>query len=351
MRKWPEPLRDRAAFLWAVLFFGLIQAGGYLLLKNLPHLDRFTHSGQGVLTAPAIEESIIQWQSDFLLTSAEPQDVVFVGDSSCLMGVMPAIIEKNTHLKVRNLGTLAWLSAEGHADVLRLFVQHHGPPKLFVYYACPYTFAVSRKEIDKIGYLSRFRAYVSRNDWAMRLDQPRSWFPSYHLASRLLGMMQAGDPHHYLEIARGPFLSDLETAKFMRQSKGYLIEPRGPCSRPEHNQPFHSSLSDDCASGLLQMFYLAEKHHFNMMVLMSPLPDYTKTPETGRSIGELEKGLRRLAHSHPRVTIASPLLRYYPVAQFGTPWHLTPEGAARNSEEIGKWLGLATKDLTFSARN
>src|SRR5438105_1600765 len=119
--------RDRAVLLWGVAFFGLAQATGFGRLQVTPRPERFSLGRSTVQRTPNPSESIIQWQSHAALTSRETEEVVFVGDSCCLMGVIPAIVENGTKLKTRNLGTNAYLGTAGHADLLQLYLDRHGP--------------------------------------------------------------------------------------------------------------------------------------------------------------------------------------------------------------------------------
>ncbi|MEI7493801.1 MAG: hypothetical protein WCJ92_04295 [Alphaproteobacteria bacterium] len=64
-------------------------------------------------------------------------DVIFVGDSSCLMGVSPKIIEEETGLKVLNLATYGGSGIIGYEAILRKYLKFNSPPKLIVYYISP----------------------------------------------------------------------------------------------------------------------------------------------------------------------------------------------------------------------
>ena len=64
-------------------------------------------------------------------------DVIFVGDSSCLMGVSPKIIEEETGLKVLNLATHGTSGIIGYEAILRRYLKFNSPPKLIVYYISP----------------------------------------------------------------------------------------------------------------------------------------------------------------------------------------------------------------------
>src|SRR5215470_15386989 len=111
--------RARRILLWAAVSFVACQAA-LGLARVRPPSQRFNEAElNGV---PTLAESIVQWQVSNLRDDLGPVDVVFFGDSSCLMGVMPRIVEDETGLRCWNFGTLGWLSTDGHADLLQLFV-------------------------------------------------------------------------------------------------------------------------------------------------------------------------------------------------------------------------------------
>lgn len=77
---------------------------------------------------------LLDYKSSF---TNENYDVIFFGDSSCLMGVSPKIIEKETGLKVLNLGTYGGTGIIGYEAILRSYLKSNNPPKLIIYYISP----------------------------------------------------------------------------------------------------------------------------------------------------------------------------------------------------------------------
>src|SRR5262249_10325294 len=132
--------RGRVAVLSAGLVFVLFQAASAGLLKHVwptpetpagvVQSERFWSGEPAPRGVPSLEESIIQWQAYHLLTSVDDQNVLFVGDSSCLMGVMPQVIAQKTGQKCWNLGTIGFMATDGHADMLDLYLAKNRPPQL-----------------------------------------------------------------------------------------------------------------------------------------------------------------------------------------------------------------------------
>ncbi|MBX9805929.1 MAG: hypothetical protein K2Y18_09300 [Alphaproteobacteria bacterium] len=72
-------------------------------------------------------------------TSLENQknDVVFIGDSSGLMGVIPKVIKEELGINVINLATLGNAGIIGYDVVLRKYLEKNTAPKLIVFYISP----------------------------------------------------------------------------------------------------------------------------------------------------------------------------------------------------------------------
>lgn len=63
----------------------------------------------------------------------QPAEVLFIGDSSCLIDVSAPQLERGLGLKVLNLGTLSYLDLPTHASMLREFVRANpGRPRIVV---------------------------------------------------------------------------------------------------------------------------------------------------------------------------------------------------------------------------
>lgn len=331
--------RARAAFLWACAFFGLAQLVGLAMLQIAPRPERIKLDGPGAAKIPDVCESTLQWQCHYLLTTNDREELLFIGDSSCLMGVMPAVVGDKTHLRTRNLGTLGYLGADGHADMLQLFVERHGVPKVCVYCVAPFTFTVSNQDIERVGCLKRFRAFAFGDAKVMTVKNPRTLVPTCRLGQCLGAFAEecciSAD---YLEMPRGPFPSDQDTRVLLEASKGYLADPTGPCRKLASPVPYDAHLHRDCVPGLVRMFETAERHKFRLVVLMNPVSDNHRTAETETAMQQTHARLQELAGPYAQVRIATPFLRYAPAESFASPNHLTPAGAAANSEVIGAML-------------
>lgn len=68
---------------------------------------------------------------------AQKNDIVFIGDSSCLTGVIPKVIEKYLNVTVVNIAGYGNSGIIGYDVILRRYLEKNPPPKLIVYYVSP----------------------------------------------------------------------------------------------------------------------------------------------------------------------------------------------------------------------
>jgi hypothetical protein len=216
-----------------------------------------------------------------------------------------------------------------------------------VYHVVPYTLTSSRDELTKIGYLKRFR------DWARIQPQETPvgicqaalsslWLRHLYRSART--WLTVRDARGYLTTQRGPYPSDEEIASLLHEQRGYVCEIKRMNSEqeweadaaryPEAARPF---LADGTEAGLRRLFEQAQARRFALLVVMNPVPEAWRNPQTDEAYQAVEQALRALAVPYPRVQVAAPLLRYYPNEQAAAFNHLTADGARRNSRELVEW--------------
>jgi hypothetical protein len=295
---------------------------------------------------PSLESSILQWQMDILLSRQIPEvDVLFLGDSSCLMGVIPRILEKKTGLKVWNLGTIAWLATEGHADVLQLYLKSHAKPRLIIYYISIYPLTATSAEINGLGYLDTFQTWLG-----LRPSFFVSRIPSY----RLRQLLQWTLPRRFLrkdflDHPRGPFPSDIEVHRLLLESHGSLIETRKEDMSKYSSPRLH--FSPDCVPGLQHLFALSDTYHVPLYIVLNPLPVCSKTPQLNVDLAQIHQELRKVIEGKRKVHIRIPFGRYFPNEDLATLYHLSERGAQRNTEELSQWISRLVRTSTTAMKN
>ena len=344
--------RSRQVVLWTVGWVVVLQGiatslpgypwPAYTQPEVAVQTERYYRAGGWTRSVPTLEESIIQWQVRHLLTEVPPQDIVFIGDSSCLMGVIPSRIEQRTGGSAWNLGTVGSLSTHGHARILEMYLQRHAKskPKLVVCVLAPPTLLRTAEEVEGSGVLNRFQEWLDGQDAGQAARAPLARLPGYRLrrpfyaaASQLFGDHRP--LQHILDAPRGPFYSDTAVAKTLLKNHGYLPEPRrNKLSAPiadEDEMP-----TEDSLAGIVRMFELARANSVKLLVLMTPLPESYRTAETVEDFERLEAELEEASQQFPNVDLGLPLLRYLADDQFGTPHHLTEGGASQNSDQMAQ---------------
>jgi hypothetical protein len=281
---------------------------------------------------PSLEESIIQWQIYHLTNLREKQEVILLGDSSCLMGLRPTLITEKTKLKTWGFGTVGWLRVKGHIDILRKSIRLIGPPRLLVYHVSVYPLCTPWKEIRKVEpWLNRYHEWV---DPALRSTH---WLPSFRFRQTLReAMVPRRFTEGFLTAPRAPFPSDSEVRDILWKERGVMTEPRaGDWKAPPSLSP---AIQPYAEGELRELFELADRSGFDVLLMMEPLPEIARTPGIEKAFERMEQDLRRLSRRYPRVFVYSPLPRYYPNSLCSSVTHLLAPGAVRNSLELSSWI-------------
>lgn len=306
--------------------------------------ERFNREGGWLRENPTLEESILHWQLYHMLTAVEPQDIVFTGDSSCLMGIMPTEISELTRLRTWNLGTMGSLSIRGQTHILELFLNKfpHSKPQLVVCYVAPPTLCRTRDEIENLGVYNQFQEWLHGFDsdrvthgWLSRLPVYRLRRPLLAAASDVVG---DNEGEWRLDVKRDKFPSDQDVRSALLKTRGYLVEPRRNQLPISDNFADHRMPTADSIQELTAMFELTAAQSVDLLFVMSPAPEKYRSPETDAAYRRTEQSLREAAKPFQQVTIHAPITRYFPDQYFGSPNHLTEDGATRNSKEIADVL-------------
>jgi hypothetical protein len=133
----PQPssrVRPTAAtMLVSSVTFALLAAAASLLGENYrpdpAFLDPFR--------APTRDEAIVIYPAEYALKSADDNDVVFLGDSTCRCSIDPAEFQKASGLVAYNLGSLGGLGIDSYRMILQLYLEHHPSPRAAVLAVTP----------------------------------------------------------------------------------------------------------------------------------------------------------------------------------------------------------------------
>ncbi len=85
---------------------------------------------------------------DYARNSSEANDVIFVGDSTCLRDVDPGQFERLTGLRAFNLGTIGPAGSSTLFIITRTYLAHHPAPRAIVVCMTPLAFGpVAEKDL------------------------------------------------------------------------------------------------------------------------------------------------------------------------------------------------------------
>lgn len=296
------------------------------------------------LQTPGLMDSIIQWQTYNLLTCG-PKDVVLIGDSSCLMGLSPDVIEGDTGLSVVNLAMVKHIGIPGIKEVLRVYCEKWGPPKvviLHISHDLPQKdgeqLAIKRQFIKNfIGWLQdvtgeggqllswkkmppkRTVNCVNSLVWEIRkhpsLDQPRAVF---------------AEPKTPVE-AKLFYPSDNDVRDYMINSSGFF-----PCvDIPVLSEPMEIdfSLSQKFSDDVDSLIEFVVNRGAKVVFVMQPVPERARGESTDSAYAAMAE---RFAEY-----IGSPFAPYLPNEFFADPKHLSSKGVASNSHRVSDLITSA----------
>jgi hypothetical protein len=124
--RWLTPTAAVAATtaLMLVLLCGIAQS----TMRGTPIALRFFDPRR----SPTFDETCVVSAMDYALSSTEPNDVIFIGDSACRTGVDPLRFERLTALRAYNLGIVGDLGPGVMLSVTKAYLSAHPAPRIVV---------------------------------------------------------------------------------------------------------------------------------------------------------------------------------------------------------------------------
>jgi hypothetical protein len=129
-----------AAGFTLVTMFGLGFAAGVGVDPELQYLSPGRQPTSG--------EAVVAQAMTYALSSREYNDVVFLGDSTCEMGIDPRVFAKETGLSAWNLGTMRGFGPYGFFLATSAYLGHHPAPKIVVLCITPTLFECDPSVFD-----------------------------------------------------------------------------------------------------------------------------------------------------------------------------------------------------------
>lgn len=334
LTSWRDRRAPWAAIL-AVACAGLIEAGVLLFVPAPGPPDLLAHRFYPPGVRPGAWESLIQWQLYHATLLREPQEVVFLGDSTCPCSLRSVLFGELTGTATWNFGLNGFLYSDGHADAWAFWLKHQPAPRLLVYHISPGMLFRTAAEAGAVAYRSHFR------EW-LKLDEP-GIMPSLnfhtsalHATARLNGTAYSAE---LLTQSRGPWPSDDGLRSELWERRGSLTDPQPMAWRAPLG--FSTGLIPESIPGIRRICRLAAERGTDVLLVVQPSPESARCAELDLRYVNMQEGLIGLAREFGGIRVFEPTTRYYPDHLFVTSTHLNDQGAERNTRELADWY-LAT---------
>jgi hypothetical protein len=302
---------------------------------------RFDESGGGA----GFAEDLAGLAAKYAFRSRSKNDVIFLGASSCLMGINPLIVQKHSGLVSYNLATVG--ATGGIDSILCLangYLSTHPKPKGMVLCLCP----EQAPEDPSSQPLARefVRAYgapfgiapkpVSGLNWPRERTVREGAFVIRNRLRDFLGIhdlpMFGEEPGAGLGFQGAP-------------GRGYREQTGDGGWKLEEHPGFHVAVAAEWRQGVRALARLLERSGCWMMVCFTPL----RSDARSEDFSEVVDWLRSLHAEFPQtVTVKLDTPFYEPVLCYDR-LHLNREGAERFSKAIAADLkAFAGRDRTVS---
>ncbi len=293
--------------------------------------------------APFDSEAIFTYGMDYATHSAERNDVVFVGDSTCLSGIETRQFEQISGLTAYNLGTIGMIGIDGYTVLLKSYLEHHPAPRVVVLCVLPSEVGpplqVRRPEVSRSG--PRAQNITERFLWCFGQagEYPRPTHPNllqYYVSQGLLmalGDLRGGE-RHYLNTPtnnlgnlsffalrddciknRGFFSfngsSSLPPTSRRDISSGFFLPAEGATV----DDPFPVSPAFD--DGVRRLARLAADQGALLMIRLTP----ELTGMNAERFGRIEDWFERLPTECPNVVCDQPAVLLYGPEYFADIFH------------------------------
>jgi hypothetical protein len=246
--------------------------------------------------------------------------VVLVGDSACMMDLVPEVVERTLGQPVVNLGTIANFTMPGFVSLAEDALRCQPPPRAVVFVMLPHTINMTEQETRDFDLLGRYLwAYKGSSDvYDPSFADWRAWILAKHRFN-LFPPEFGGSFENFrrqLESNRGWYPESKQFTGDAKTRKGF---------RP-------STFSSDA----LRIFVLkAKARNIPVWFWWAPSPAVAYESDFRPAAHE---ELRAVASSAPWLGVLQDKPPVWPEAKFGSVTHLKPEAAREHSALFGRVL-------------
>jgi len=301
---------------------GLMFGAGYAAGQRVePELD-FLSPGR----APNSGEAVIGVAMTYAISSRDYNDLVFLGDSTCEMGIDPHRLANESGLSAWNLGTMRGFGPYGFFLLASAYLQHHPAPKAVVLCVTPTLFECEPSVLDgemeqrlkwsyapEIGSPFEHVPFVAKRGAANSLS---FWARDV----RTLPLEGMGRETYFTLAAK------------TRRARGFLALPgeRGPANGIPLEQPA-TLVRPEWDKGCRLIAHECELRGAKFLMILAPLIDSFVVARDWPQIAQWGKSL----HSdHPCASITTPL--FYKRELMYDALHLNARGVERFMPIVAK---------------
>ena len=245
--------------------------------------------------------------------------VVLVGDSSCMMGLVPAEIRQEVGPAL-NLGTMIDMTPAGFSVMAGEALEREPPPRMVVLAVLPHAFEATEARAAERDQLGRYLIAYHRTSplYHPGAADVRSWFYRKHRVNVFPPEM-------------GGSFSAFAAA--LSESDGYYPErSKYTGARTVRDDFTPTPFAREAVRLLVKS---AKARGVPVVLWLNPSPVDAVTSEYASKVDAFLEQLRR---EEPDLRVPQTRTPVRGVGSFGTVTHLTPEAAKLQSQELGRVL-------------
>jgi hypothetical protein len=255
-----------------------------------------------------------------LLAEATPE-IVFIGDSSCTVGLIPSLVQEATGRRTLNLGTLATYTTSGYCELGHVALAKEPPPAALVLAVLPQALGVTEPQAREFGLLARAAvAYpaLRQGDFQPGVSDWRDWFFLKHRLNRFPPKF-GGSYQGYLTL--------------LRAERGYFNEGE------QYTEPkrVHSTLELDpfALTPIRKLVAAAATKNVPLYLWLSPNPSNALASSLHEVLPQRFQAMQEALPSDVWLQTEIPA---WPAERFSSQTHLNHEGAELNSKLLAEML-------------
>lgn len=254
--------------------------------------------------------------------------IVLIGDSSCMFGLVPAVIRDATGTPVLNLGTLLSFTMAGYAALGEEMLMSHSPVSIVVA-VHPRAFAPDEEKAEYFGQVGRYLiAYGGESAYSPTFQDLSRWIFRKHQLNSFpaeFGGSYAG------------FVRRLDS------TQGYFPEFHEYEPGKRREDAFAASAL--ARKSLARLAAAALRKNVPVYFWWSPVPQDAVDSSHTAAVAAFTRELKTI----PNLTVIQDSLPTWDPSLFATITHVNSRGAALNSQSLEK--GLSGKILVQRTLN